>query len=387
MKNIAILGSTGSIGRQALEVVSAHPDKLRVVAMTGGSNVSLFIEQISRYEPEYVAMSDPAGASELEDELSESGSVRIGTGQQGISAAASWESVDMVLLAIPGLASITPALAAVRAGKTLALASKEAMVCAAELLYEPGSPIIPVDSEHCAIHQCLRSGEHGEVSRLILTASGGAFRGYTAEQLSEVTPRQALANPNWHMGPKVTVDSASLANKGLEVMEASLLFNMPADRIDVVVHPESIVHSMVEYADGAVVAQLAVPDMRLPIQYALLYPARLPSPVDKLNLVKHGTLHFEAPDTAVFSALPLAYRALSMGGSARTVYATADEAAVRLFLSGSIRFTDITRVIEMALDDIGNRIPYMLAPDEQQILEVARSTVDFVTEYANWAIK
>jgi 1-deoxy-D-xylulose-5-phosphate reductoisomerase len=352
VKRVAILGSTGSIGVQALDVVSRFPDRFEVVALSAGKNVARLAEQARRFRPRLVAVADEGAARELRPLLP--AGVEIVAGEAGAVAAASHPDVQFVLAAISGGAGLRSTAAAVEAGKTIGLANKESLVLAGELIMrrakERGVTILPVDSEHSAIHQSLVGHNQPEVRRLILTASGGPLRTVPAEELRDVTPARALKHPNWSMGDKITIDSATLMNKGLEVIEARWLFGVEARRIDIVVHPESIVHSMVEYWDGSVVAQLGVSDMRGPISYALEYPARLPLDLPPLDLVRLGRLSFEPPDAARFPAFTLAYRALEMGGTAPAVLSGADEAAVAAFLAGRCRFTDIAELCAAALE-------------------------------------
>lgn len=356
MKNIAVLGCTGSIGRQTLDVVRANPDKFRAAALCAGRDVGAMLKAAEEFRPDYIAMADEAAA----DELRRSGiKAKIAGGEQAVLEAAAYEGAQTTVNGISGFSGMKPLLAALEAGKTVALANKEGIVCAHDLVdaaLKKGGTIIPVDSEQSAIFQCLAAGSRGEVQRLILTASGGPFREYTREQLKAVTPEQAGRHPTWKMGRKITIDSASLFNKGLEIMEASYLFGVPGERISVLVHPESIVHSMVEYADGCNMAQLSMPDMRLAIQYALTYPERTPGEFGRLRLEEIGKLSFYAPDTDKFPAIPLAYEALRAGGNLPIVYNGANEAAVDMFIRGKIRFDEIADAVEYALSraDRGN---------------------------------
>ncbi len=353
MRRIAILGSTGSIGRSALSVVEAHADCLQVVGLAAaGSNVSLFAEQVSRFRPAIVAL----GNQQALDELASAPGVpatRIG-GPEGLVAVATHPDADIVLCATSGTAALEAVLAAIEAGKTIALANKEVLVMAGAIVTEAARrhnvDLLPVDSEHNAIHQCLRGRASGEVRRLILTASGGPFRGQSTEALEEVVPEDALRHPTWRMGPKITIDSATLMNKGLEVIEAHWLFGVPARQIDVVIHPQSVVHSMVELTDGSVIAQLGVTDMRLPIQYAFSYPDRWPAALPSLDLAKLGRLEFHLPDHDNFPCLRLAYRALEDGPGLPVVLNAANEVAVASFLTGRLAFTAIPRVIEETMD-------------------------------------
>jgi 1-deoxy-D-xylulose-5-phosphate reductoisomerase len=355
MKRLAILGSTGSIGRSALSVVEAHADRLSVVALAAGENAALVAEQTERFRPELVAMASDAARDELRDLLTAAGSpARLASVREGLIAAATHPDVDIVLCATSGTAGLEAVLAAIDAGKAIALANKEVLVMAGALMVEAarrrGVMILPVDSEHNAIHQCLHGRDLGDVRKLILTASGGPFRTWTDVQIARVTPADALRHPTWQMGRKITIDSATLMNKGLEVIEARWLFGVPARAIDVVVHPQSIVHSMVEMCDGSVIAQLGVTDMRLPIQYAFSYPERWMTPLAPLDVTRTGPLEFLAPDRARFPCLDLAYRALEHGQGWPIALNASNEIAVEAFLSGAIGFTAIPRVIERTLE-------------------------------------
>jgi 1-deoxy-D-xylulose-5-phosphate reductoisomerase len=352
-KRIAILGSTGSIGTSALSVVDAHPDRVEVVGLAAGRNVAAFAEQVSRYRPRTIAMGSPAAI----DDLRASGCPlpeRIGCGGAGLAAVAADADVDLVLCASSGTAGLEAALAAIEAGKIIALANKEILVMAGGLVTEAarrnGVSILPVDSEHNAIHQCLHRRAPGELRRLILTASGGPFRGRSLSALAQVTPQEALRHPTWQMGRKITIDSATLMNKGLEVIEAHWLFGASAAQIDVVVHPQSIVHSIVELTDGSMIAQMGTTDMRLPIQYAFSYPDRWATPVPFLDLARAGTLEFHQPSWEDFPCLRLAYRALDAERSLPIVLNAANEIAVRAFLDGLLPFTSIPRVIADTMD-------------------------------------
>ncbi len=353
MKSIAILGSTGSIGRSALAVVDAHPDRLSVAGLAAGTSAARLAEQASRYRPAVVSMASPEALADLERHGLPEATV-AGCGPAGLTAVATHPAVDVVLCASSGTAALEAALAAIDAGKTIALANKEVLVMAGGLMMDAarrrGVSILPVDSEHNAIHQCLDRRPPAEVARLLLTASGGPFRDWPAERLQGVTPEQALRHPTWSMGPKITVDSATLMNKGLEVIEARWLFDVPPDRIDVVIHPQSIVHSLVELRDGSVLAQLGVTDMRLPIQYAFSYPERWGAPLPGLDLARCGALTFGEPDHGRFPCLGLAYGALSGGPGLPVVLNAANEVAVAAFLEGRLPFPGIAAVIEEVLD-------------------------------------
>ncbi len=355
---IAILGSTGSIGQSALSVVDTHADRVQVVALAAGNNVERLAEQVARYRPSLVSVASADGLAALKHRLPVGDHPRdLLCGAEGLLAAATHPDVDLVLCASSGAAGLEAALAAIDHRKTVALANKEVLVMAGALMVEAASrhgvALLPVDSEHNAIHQCLHRRSASEVRRLVLTASGGPFRQWDTEALAKVTPADALRHPTWQMGRKITIDSATLMNKGLEVIEARWLFDVPADRIDVVVHPQSIVHSMVELTDGSVIAQLGVTDMRLPIQYAFSYPERWTAPVPHLDLTRMGTLEFGPPDTDRFPCLRLAYAALEHGGAWPVVLNAANEVAVEAFLDERLRFVDIPVVIERALEAAG----------------------------------
>lgn len=350
MKKVIVLGSTGSIGRQTLEVAAHLPEEIHVTALVAGSNVELLAEQVRRFRPALVAVADKERWRELKELLSGE-KVTIMAGEEGVLAATEAEG-DLVLAAIVGIAGLKPVLAAVRRGKDVALANKEALVTAGHLVQAEarrrGVKIMPVDSEHSAIFQSLHAGRPAEIKRLLLTASGGPFRTWPKKALQRVTEKEALQHPNWRMGAKITVDSATLMNKGLEVIEARWLFDVELKKIEVLVHPESIVHSLVEFVDGAVVAQLGLPDMRLPIQYALTYPERLPAPWPRLDLTGR-TLTFEAPDTDRFPCLALARAAAQKGGTYPTVLNGANEVAVEEFLKGRLSFLGIPALVEKVL--------------------------------------
>ena len=351
MKRIAILGSTGSIGQSALAVAAARPDQVCVAGLAAGRNAAAFAEQVARFRPRAVAM---ASADALRRVILPSTVDTSGVGTQGLIGVATHPSVDLVLCASSGTAALEAVLAAIEAGKTIALANKEVLVMAGELVMAAaarrGVSILPVDSEHNAIHQCLHARPRAEIHRLILTGSGGPFRGRSPEALDAVAPDDALRHPTWQMGQKITIDSATLMNKGLEVIEAHWLFEVPGRQIEVVIHPQSIVHSMVEFCDGSIIAQLGITDMKLPIQYALSYPDRWSAPLPPLDLTRCGPLEFERPDFEKFPCLGLAYRALEAGNGCTVVLNAANEVAVASFLEGRLAFTSIPRVIEQAMD-------------------------------------
>jgi 1-deoxy-D-xylulose-5-phosphate reductoisomerase len=354
VKHLAILGSTGSIGRSALAVVDAHPDRLRVVALAAGDNVELLASQVGRYRPSVVAMATGQAVDRLRSAVGDSPAVTMAVGGDGLVAVATHPEADIVICASTGTTALEAVLAAIDAGKTIALANKEVLVMAGALVTgaarRRGVPILPIDSEHNAVHQCLHGRSHEEIRRVILTASGGPFRQLTREELDRVRPEQALRHPTWQMGRKITVDSATMMNKGLEVIEAHWLFDIPADQIDVVVHPQSIVHSLVELNDGSVIAQLGVTDMRLPIQYACSYPERWGATLPPLDLTRAGHLEFHPPDLDRFPCLGLAYRALRSGQTLPVVLNAANEVAVEAFLASRLGFTAIPSVIERTMN-------------------------------------
>jgi 1-deoxy-D-xylulose-5-phosphate reductoisomerase len=356
MKRLAVVGSTGSVGQNTLRVVEHLSNRFSIFALAANSAVDRLAEQTAAFHPSVVAITDSARVDEFRSRCRD---LRISipevvTGEAGLRQIASAAEVDIVVSAVVGAAGLQPTFSAVAAGKTVALANKEAMVIGGELLRttagKTGARLIPVDSEHSAVDQCLRSGQRGEVRRLILTASGGPFRETPMEQFGRITPEEALKHPTWQMGRRITVDSATLMNKGLEVIEARWLFDIPAEKIDIMVHPQSIVHSMVEFVDGSVVAQLGTADMRQPIQYALTYPDRLPSPVAPLDWTAVPRLDFSSPDRQKFPCIALAYRAIELGGTAPAVLNAADEVAVEAFLDRKIPFSDIPKVIAATLD-------------------------------------
>ncbi len=358
MKVISLLGSTGSIGTNTLRVTSSFPEAFRVVGLSGGKNIQVLAKQVEQLRPEIVSCGDVQGSGALQSLLRATGypmsKTRFVHGVEGNTDVSCHPEASLVLSAITGAAGLLPTYRALEAGKSVALANKETLVMAGQLMMnkasEKGVEILPVDSEHNAIHQCLRGGSRKEVRRLILTASGGPFRETPRDKLRSVTREQALNHPTWQMGRKITIDSATLMNKGLEVIEASWLFGMPPDKVDVVVHPQSIVHSMVEFVDGSVLAQLGVTDMRIPIQYALTYPERWECPLPALDFQKFSRLEFHKPDIEKFRCLGLAYRALHAGGTTPAVLNAANEVVVEAFLNNGMAFHDIPDVIESVLD-------------------------------------
>jgi len=352
--NIAILGSTGSIGRMTLEVIASLGPPYRVVALAAARQADLLACQCAKTGAAAVGVRDEETAAALRRALPAGRAPEVVTGAAGLEALASRPDVDIVLSAVAGGAGLPAALAAVRAGKRLALANKEALVMAGDLVMAEarasGAEVVPVDSEHSAVFQAMACGRRAEVRRIVLTASGGPFYRRAPEALADVTPPQALAHPTWAMGPKITIDSATLMNKSLEVIEAHHLFGLRADQIQIVIHRESAVHSLVEFVDGSVIAQLGPPDMRMPIQYALTYPERRPAPWPRLDLARLGRLHFEPPDTARFPALALGFEVVRRGGTLGAALAGADETAVGAFLDGRIRFTDIVPLVQRVLE-------------------------------------
>jgi 1-deoxy-D-xylulose-5-phosphate reductoisomerase len=378
MKNLAILGSTGSIGRSALAVVDAHPSRLRIVGLAAGDNAALLGEQIARYRPEIAAMATTDGVERLRASSPGGALPLLAGGPEGLRAVATHPSADIVICASAGTAGLEAVLGAIEAGKTIALANKEVLVMAGALVTAEarrrGVAILPVDSEHNAIHQCLHGRGSAEVRRLILTASGGPFREFSQDALERVGRDAALRHPTWQMGRKITIDSATLMNKGLEVIEAHWLFGMSADQIDVVIHPQSIVHSMVELTDGSVIAQLGVTDMRLPIQYACSYPDRWEAGLPALDLTRAGRLDFHAPAHDRFPCLGLAYRALRLGGTLPIALNAANEVAVDAFLDGKLGFTAIPRVIEKTMN--AHQVEHV------STLEVVRRVDRWARDYA-----
>ena len=372
MKHISLLGSTGSIGKQTLEVVAANPDKLKVRALAAHRSDELLEQQIRQFEPDIAVLSDKDAAARMAARYH--GRTKILAGDEGLLAAATYDGADTVLASMVGYAGLRPTLAAIECGKNIALANKETLVAAGSLVMaavrKHGVSLTPVDSEHSAIFQSLRGGAEKEVKRLIVTASGGPFRGKKRSELENVTLAQCLKHPNWSMGPKVTLDSSTLANKGLEVMEAHWLFDMPYDKIDVVVHPQSIVHSLVEFCDGSVIAQLGEPDMRLPIQYALSWPDRFDYSFEQLDLVKAASLTFEAPDLEAFPSLKIAVDCGKAGGTLPCAFNAANEEAVNAFLHDKIKYLDI---------------PYITAAVTQAHDNVAEPQIEDIEQADAWA--
>lgn len=373
MKKMSVLGSTGSIGTQTLEVVRQNPDKLKVTAMSAGKNVDLFEKQVREFMPAMAVMGDEDAAKDLKDRLSDLPSVKVLSGMDGMLEMASDPGSDIMVTAIVGMIGIRPTIAAIESGKDIALANKETLVCAGHIIMplakKMGVKILPVDSEHSAIFQSLQGSPSERIARIILTCSGGPFRGMKKEDLAKKTCEDALKHPNWNMGRKITIDSATLVNKGLEVMEASWLFGVETDRVCVTIHPQSVLHSAVEYVDGAVIGQMGTPDMKLPINYALFYPDRMPMNAQKLDLFSVGALTFEKPDTDTFRGLALAIKAAKTGGTMPTVFNAANEEAVARFLDHKIGFLDIYDDIEKAMDD--HRV--IQNPSVDEILEAEKN--------------
>ena len=361
-KGIAILGSTGSIGTQALDVVREHPGHFQVELLTAGRNADLLIAQALEFKPNAVVIADAAQLDRVKDALFPQG-IKVYGGLEAIAQAVTMDGIDVVLTAMVGYAGLRPTLAAIGAGKTIALANKETLVVAGEPITraarEAGVNIYPVDSEHSAIFQCLVGEWHNPIEKIVLTASGGPFRGRTREELATVTKAQALKHPNWDMGAKITIDSASLMNKGLEAIEAKWLFSLRPDQIEIVVHPQSIIHSLVQFRDGSMKAQLGLPDMKLPIQYALAFPDRLPTSWPRFDFADYGSLTFEAPDLGTFRNLALALEAMALGGTAPCVLNAANEVAVEAFLQDRIGFLEMSDLIA----DLMDRVPHVASPD------------------------
>lgn len=379
MKKIAILGSTGSIGTQTLDIVREQKD-IEVTAIAAGSNITLLERQIREFSPKLACVYDSEKAMELRIKTADL-PVKIVSGMEGLLEVSVFPESEILVTAIVGMLGIRPTVAAIAAGKKIALANKETLVTAGHLIMpmarEHGVPILPVDSEHSAIFQSLQGNEENNISKILLTASGGPFRGRKREELEHIQVEDALKHPNWSMGRKITIDSSTLVNKGLEVMEAKWLFGVELEQIQVVVHPQSVIHSAVEYEDGAVMAQLGTPDMRLPIQYALYYPKRLPLSGERLNLFSLGSLTFEQPDTETFRGLALAYEAMKRGGNVPTIYNAANERAVALFLAGKTGYLNIAEIIETCMEQIA----YRENPSLEEILETETLVYEYIERF------
>jgi len=367
-RGIAILGSTGSIGTQALDVIREQAEVLHVEVLSAGKNADLLIEQALEFKPNAVVIAEPSLRDKVFDALADEG-IKVYCGAEALNQVVEMEGINMVLTALVGAAGLGPTLSAIRAGKHIALANKETMVVAGELVTaearKAGVDIHPVDSEHSAIYQCIAGEFHNPIEKIVLTASGGPFRGFNAEMLAGVTKADALKHPNWSMGAKITIDSASMMNKGLEVIEAKWLFDLKKDQIEIIVHPQSIIHSLVQFEDGSMKAQMGLPDMKLPIQYALTYPRRLKNTFPRFNFLDYPSLTFEQPDFKSFRNLNLAFDALAKEGNAPSVLNASNEVAVARFLKDEISFSQLPDVVEHAL----NRVSYQSKPDLQSLLE------------------
>lgn len=380
IRNIAILGSTGSIGTQTLDIIAEYPHKFRATVLTARKNWQLLAKQAREFMPLVVVITDEACYAPLKEALADL-PIRVELGAEAIDEVVTLPEVDVVVTAMVGYSGLLPTIAAIKAGKTIALANKETLVVAGELitgmLRDSKSEIIPVDSEHSAIFQCLVGEKTSQARKILLTASGGPFRKLKAEDLENVTVKDALNHPNWSMGAKVTIDSASMMNKGFEMIEARWLFGCPPENIEIVVHPQSIVHSMVEFIDGSIKAQLGVPDMRLPIRYALGYPQRLPSPNQTLSLSQYATLTFEAPDYKKFPLLGYAFEAIGKGGNMPCILNAANEKAVAAFLDGRIKFTDMARLVHYTME----KTPYISSPDLATLVATNKEALKIADEW------
>lgn len=378
MKRITILGSTGSIGTQTLDVVRKNKDKFQVVAISANSSIDLLLEQIMEFSPKYVAVYNKESALKLKEMIPENINIEVLSGMDGLVKICQLEEVNVVLTAVVGMIGLVPTMAAIKAKKTIALANKETLVTAGEIVMREAKKnnveILPVDSEHSAIFQCLNGERKQDIEKIILTASGGPFRGKKREELVNVTKNEALKHPNWDMGRKISIDSSTLMNKGLEVIEAKWLFDVDVEDIEVVVHPQSIIHSMVSFRDSSVMSQMGCPDMRLPIEYALTYPERLKTDFERLDLAKVATLTFEKPDMETFPCLALAFKVLKLGGTYPAALNSANEFLVNEFLNDKIGFYDIPYYIEKTLDCHKNRVN----PTLEDILEVDKETRAFL---------
>ena len=378
MKKISILGSTGSIGTQTLDVVRKNRDKFEVVAISANSSINLLLEQIKEFKPKYVAVYNENSAKQLKEIIPRDIKIEVLSGMDGLVTISSLDEIDVLLTAIVGMIGLVPTLEAIKKGKTIALANKETLVTAGQLVMEEARKrnvdILPVDSEHSAIFQCLNGENKKEIDSIILTASGGPFRGKTQKELLNVTKNEALKHPNWSMGRKISIDSSTLMNKGLEVIEAKWLFDVDAEKIDVVVHPQSIIHSMVQFVDSSIIAQMGCPDMKLPIQYALTYPNRLLNDFERLDFSKLNALTFEKPDLETFPCLQLAYESLKSGGTYSAVLNAANEVLVNEFLEDKIKFYDIPYYIEKTLEAHDS----IKKPTLEEILHIDKWSRDFV---------
>ena len=372
-KNIEILGSTGSIGTQALEVVASHPDAFEVEVLTAQNNAALLIEQARRFKPNAVVIVNDQQYNLVKDALS-SEDIKVYSGENALASVVQMEGIDLVITAVVGYCGLRPTIKAIEAGKTIALANKETLVVAGELITklarEKGVNIYPIDSEHSAIFQCLVGEFHNKIEKIILTASGGPFRGKKRHELETVTKAQALKHPNWSMGAKITIDSATLMNKGLEVIEAKWLFGLNADQVDVIVHPQSIIHSMVQFNDGSIKAQMGLPDMKLPIQFAMTYPNRLASNFTRFDFAQYPSLTFEKPDTENFRNLALSFEALRKGGNLPCILNAANEVVVAEFLKDRVGFLEMSEIVEQCL----SKMTYIASPSYEDYVETDRET-------------
>ncbi|MBO8459539.1 MAG: 1-deoxy-D-xylulose-5-phosphate reductoisomerase [Bacteroidetes bacterium] len=380
MKKIAILGSTGSIGTQTLEVIEQHPDLFELYAITGNNNIELLIEQARKFHPEVVCIANESYYHTLKEALKNL-PLKVYAGADAIAQMVQMTPIDIVVTAMVGYAGLLPTIKAIEAGKTIALANKETLVVAGELICGLAEKykcaILPVDSEHSAIFQCLAGEQYSKVEKIYLTASGGPFRNHSLEELAHVTVAQALKHPNWTMGAKITIDSASMMNKGFEVIEAKWLFGLKTDQIDVLVHPQSIIHSMVQFSDGSIKAQLGTPDMKLPIQYALTYPARMDSPFERVDFMRYNTLTFEAPDKTKFRNLAFAYQAMEKGGNVPCVLNAANEVVVKAFLEGRIGFLEMSDIMESVMA----KMPFIAEPAYEDYVACDTETRRYTSEY------
>lgn len=381
-KQIAILGSTGSIGTQALDVIDQHPDKFQVYALTANNNIDLLIKQAVKFQPEIVVIANDSNYERLSKAL-DSYPIKVWAGVEAIADIVQHEAINIVLAAMVGFSGLKPTINALKAGKTVALANKETLVVAGEYIIDlalrNGAPILPVDSEHSAIFQCLNGEELNRINKIWLTASGGPFRNYTSEQLQNVKKEQALNHPNWSMGTKVTIDSSTLLNKGFEMIEAKWLFDVDASNIEVIIHPQSIVHSMIEFEDTSVIAQMGMPDMRVPIQYAFSYPKRLKSNFESVNFFKLSNLTFEQPDLEVFKSLSFAYQAINKGGNMPCILNAANEVAVEGFLQDKISYLSMSKLIEQTMD----KASFIVSPSLDDFFETDIEARNIAKEIIN----
>lgn len=376
MKKIAILGSTGSIGTQTLEIISEHSNKFQAEILTANNNIDLLAEQANKYNPNVVVIANEERYDELVEKI-DNPDIKIYAGSKAIADVVSMSTIDIVLTAMVGFSGLEPTIEAIKAKKPIALANKETLVVAGDLITrlaaENGVPILPVDSEHSAIFQCLTGEWNNNIEKIYLTASGGPFRGFSTQQLSKVTKEDALKHPNWDMGSKITIDSATMMNKGLEAIEAKWLFNLKPEQIEIVVHPQSIIHSIVQFEDGSMKAQMGLPDMRVPIQYSLTYPERFKSSFERFNFMDYPTLSFHKPDQEVFRCIKLAYYAMQKGGNMPCILNAANEIAVEAFLNNQISFTDIPELINDSMENIS----FIQKPDLEDYIDTDKKTREY----------